>query len=54
MALKDFLRHTVSHMADTVDRYSRDPRLSDERRSELRDKADLWRSTFLSNPDSDD
>ena len=52
--LNDFLSHASGHIAGTFDKYSRDPRLSDEKRRELRDKADMWRSGLRNRPDSDD
>lgn len=41
--LKDFMSHASGDAARILDRYSRDPRLSDERRSQFQDKAALWR-----------
>lgn len=52
--LNDFLSRASGPIANTLDKYSRDPRLSDEKRRELRDKADMWRNGLRNRPDSDD
>ncbi len=52
--LNDFLSRASGPIASTFDKYSRDPRLSDEKRRELRDKADMWRNGLRGRSDSDD
>ena len=52
--LNDFLSRASGPIASTFDKYSRDPRLSDEKRRELRYKADMWRNGLRNSSDSDD
>ncbi len=39
----DVMSQSMGNMANTFQKYSRDPRIDDDKRAELADKAENWR-----------